>query len=116
MSAAKKKKSATARGMTKSAMISEVAASAGITKDQANKVFDHLFVMISRELKGPSGQFTLPNIAKIQVKHKGGPRRSPRPQPRDRRDSHHQSPARQARGQDPGAQGRERDHLNVCRE
>lgn len=57
--------------MTKSVMIAEISGNTGLTKKQVSSVFDELGIVIERHIKKRSpGQFILPGLLKIEVKHK----------------------------------------------
>jgi nucleoid DNA-binding protein len=57
--------------MTKSAMLEQIAQSTGLTRKQVSAVFDGLSTLIEGHIKkGGVGQFTLPGLAKIEVKRK----------------------------------------------
>jgi len=57
--------------MTKSAIMEEIAGSAGLTKKQVSSVLDELSALIERHVKkGAVGQFALPGLMKIEVKRK----------------------------------------------
>jgi nucleoid DNA-binding protein len=57
--------------MSKSAILTEISAQTGLNKKQVSSVFDELAIVIERHVKkrGP-GNFTLPGLAKIEVKRK----------------------------------------------
>jgi nucleoid DNA-binding protein len=57
--------------MTKSAILDEIAGNTGLTKKQVSSVFEELTTLIERHIKkGAVGQFALPGLMKIEVKHK----------------------------------------------
>ena len=57
--------------MSKSAIMSELAENAELTKKQVSLVLDEMAILIERHIKkrGP-GQFTVPGLMKIEVKRK----------------------------------------------
>ena len=57
--------------MTKSAMLDQIAQTAGLARKQVSAVLDELATLIERHIKkGGVGQFTLPGLMKIEVKRK----------------------------------------------
>jgi nucleoid DNA-binding protein len=67
----KRKITAAKAPMTKSAMMGEIAGNTGLTKKQVSSVFDELSILIERHIKkGAVGQFALPGLMKIELKHK----------------------------------------------
>jgi nucleoid DNA-binding protein len=57
--------------MTKSAIMSELAESSGLTRKQVSSVLEEMAILIERHVKKRApGQFTLPGLMKIEVKRK----------------------------------------------
>lgn len=62
------KKPAIKDKFTKSAILAEIASSAGLTKKQVTAVFDELTSLVERHVKkGGAGEFTLPGLLKIKT-------------------------------------------------
>lgn len=57
------------KGLTKSEIASNLAEKAGLTKAQVTKLFDAMAELANKELHR-AGNFTVPNMVKIQAKHK----------------------------------------------
>lgn len=62
-----KKKSA--KSLTKSQVLSEIAGRVGLTKSQVNDVFDSLSALVREELKG-NRPLTIPGIVKVSLTRK----------------------------------------------
>lgn len=65
---APRKQPAVKEKFTKSAILSEIATNADLSKRQVNAVFDELGTLIERHVKkGGVGEFTLPGLLKIKT-------------------------------------------------
>jgi nucleoid DNA-binding protein len=65
---APRKQPAVKEKFTKSAILSEIATNADLSKKQVNTVFDELGTLIERHVKkGGVGEFTLPGLLKIKT-------------------------------------------------
>ena len=59
----------TSKRMTKAQITGELAEQTGLTKREVGVVMDKLRELISRELLKPHGEFVIPELVKLKLKH-----------------------------------------------
>ena len=97
--------------LTKTQLLSLLAAETGMTRREVGAVMDELSRIVGRHLRrrGGAGQFTLPGLLKIKTIRKPADSGAKRQEPVHRRRDDVQGQAGADDGEDPAAQGPEGD-------